>query len=141
MSQVNPDPHEGGYVYQPTHAVTANFPQGVDVGALRGALTGAGLAPDQLHVFQGEAGADQLDLKGERHGGWVRFRRELERVFSSYEAWVFDQAEELLRSGGVFVAAFTGGDEARKARAVEVLMSYGGQGVRYWGPRSMEIFF
>ena len=62
-------------------------------------------------------------------------------MFSSYEAWVFDQAEEVLRSGGVFVAAFTGGDEARKARAVEVLKSHGGQGVRYWDQGSMEIFF
>ena len=56
MSQVNPDPHAAGYVYEPTDAVTANFPRGVDVEALRRALTGAGLAPDQLHVFQGEAG-------------------------------------------------------------------------------------
>ena len=24
MSQVNPDPHDAGYVYQPTHAVTAD---------------------------------------------------------------------------------------------------------------------
>jgi hypothetical protein len=29
MSQVNPDPHDEGYVYQPTQAVTARFPAGV----------------------------------------------------------------------------------------------------------------
>ena len=141
MSQVNPDPHAGGYKHWPTHAVTADFPQGVDVQALQGALADAGLASDQVQVFQGEAGADQLDLKGERHGGWVRFRRGLERVLSSHDAWVFDRTEGVLRSGGVVVAAFTGGDDGRKARAIEVLKSHGGQGLRYWGQGSMEIFF
>ncbi len=141
MAQVNPDPHRGGYVYQPTHAVTAAFPRGVEIETLQKALTGAGFAPDQLHVFQGQAGASKLDLKGEQHGGWVPLRRKLERVFESHESGVFDQAEEVLRSGGVVVVAFTGGDEARKARAVELLKSHGGQAVRHWGPKSMEIFF
>ena len=62
-------------------------------------------------------------------------------MFHSYETWVFDQAEKVLWAGGVVVAAMTGGDEARKDRAVAVLKSHGGQGVRYWGPKSMEIFF
>ena len=83
----------------------------------------------------------ELDLKGDRHGPWVRFRRDLERTLQPYEAWVFDQGEEALRSGGVIVAVTTGGDRARKARAVEILKSHGGRGVRYWGPKSMEIFF
>ena len=141
MTQANRDPHRAGYVYEPTYMTTAIFPRGVDVEALQGALTGAGFAPDELLVFQGEAGADELDLKGERHSGWVQFRRDLERMFHSYETWVFDQAEKALWSGGVVAAAMTGGDKARKGRAVEVLKALGGQGVRYWGPKSMEIFF
>src|SRR5690348_11439412 len=82
--------------------------------------------PSKVQVFRGEAGADQLDLKGERHGGWVRFRRELQQVFAD-ETEIFRRAEEVLRSGGVVVAAFTGGDAARKARAAGVLKSHGGQ--------------
>jgi hypothetical protein len=137
MSQVNPDPHEAGYVYQPTHAVNAEFPQGVNVQVLQRALADAGFGPDQVQVFQGEAGAAQLDLKGERHGGWVHFRRELERVFAD-ETPDFDRAEEVLQGGGTVVAALTGGDAARKARAAEVLKSHGGQAVRYWGEFTIE---
>jgi hypothetical protein len=101
-------------VYQPTHAVTGDFPHGVDVQALQRALTDVGFGPDQVQVFQGEAGAARLDLEGERHGGWVHFRLGLERVFAD-EAEVFDRVEEVLKSGGVVVAAFTGGDAALRA--------------------------
>jgi hypothetical protein len=141
MTQVNRDPHSAGYMYEPTHAVTANFPHGVNVEALQGALTVAGFVPEQVYVFEGPAGAGRLDLKGERHGGWVRFRRKLEQAFQSYEASVADQAEEVLRSGGAVVAVVTGGDAARKGRAVEVLKSHGGRNVRYWAPgASAEAF-
>ena len=141
MSQVNRDPHGAGYMYEPTHMVTAIFPHGADVDALKAACAGAGFAPDELQVFQGETGADTLDLKGERHSDWVRFRRNLERLFHSYETWVFDQGEKALWSGGVIAAVMTGGDKRRKDRAVEIMKSHGGRGVRYWGPKSMEIFF
>lgn len=134
MPEVNRDPHSAGYMYEPTHAVTANFPQGVNVEVLQGAFTVAGFVPDQVYVFQGRAGADQLDLKGERHGGWVQFRRKLEQAFRSYETSIANQAEEVLRSGGAVAAVITGGDAARKVRAVEVLESHGGRNVRYWAP-------
>ena len=137
MSQVNPDPHDEGYVYQPTHAVTGDFPAGVDVQAVQRELADAGFAAEQVQVFQGEAGAAQLDFKGERHGGWVQFRRAIERLIAD-ETTVFDRAEELLRSGGVVVAAFTGGDAALKDRAVDVLKSHGGQPVRYWGEWTVD---
>lgn len=137
MSQVNPDPHDAGYVYAPTHAVTADFPQRVDIAALQQSLKDAGFGADQLQVFQGEEGADQLDLKGERQGGWVRFRRQVERALAD-ETVVFDQVDKVLRSGGAVAAAFTGGDDARKTKAVEVLRSYGGQVVRYWSGLTIE---
>ena len=137
MSQVNPDPHDEGYVYQPTHAVTGDFPAGVDVQAVQRALADAGFGAEQVQVFVGEAGAAQLDFKGERHGGWVQFRRALEQLFAD-ETTVFDRAEELLQSGGVVVAAFTGGDAALKDRAVDVLKSHGGQPVRYWGEWTID---
>src|SRR5205085_3371162 len=96
MSQINPDPHAAGYKYWPTHAVTAFFPPGVDVQAVQQGLTAAGFGPDQIQIFQGEAGADQLDLKGERHGGWVHFRRELQQMYAD-ETSILDRAEEVLR--------------------------------------------
>lgn len=137
MTQINPDPYAAGYVYQPTYAVTAEFPHGVDVEALQGALTDVGFGPGAVQVFQGARGADQLDLHGDRHGAWVHFRRALERVFAD-EIAVLDRAEEILRSGGVVAAAFTGEDAARKGLAAEVLKSHGGQEVQYWGKWTIE---
>lgn len=132
MSKVNLDPHDVGYVYQPTHAVSARFPTGVDDQAVERAFTDAGFSPDQLMVFEGKEGAVKLDLQGVRHGGWVQFRRGLERLFTD-ETVIFDRTEEVLRSGGMVVAAFTGGDAALIDRAVEVLKSHGGHEVVYFG--------
>jgi hypothetical protein len=141
MPVINPDPHRDRYVFEPSHLVTAKFPGQVDLGAFGSAFTGAGFAREQVHVFQGQEGANELDLAGKRHGRWVQFRRKLESVFLTHEAWVFEQAEETLRSGGVVVVVTTGPDDARKDQAAEILKSLGGQGVRYWGPKSMQIFF
>src|SRR3954465_9547575 len=156
MSQVNPDPHDEGYVYQPTQAVTARFPAGVDDQAVERALIDAGFPPDQLMVFEGKEGAVQLDLQGVRHGGWVEFRRGVERLFTD-ETAIFDRTEEGLMSGGVMVGAFTGGggtpkkrsggvmgaafaggDATLKGRAVEVLKAHGGQEVVYWGEWTIQ---
>ncbi len=137
MSQINPDPHAKGYVSEPTHAVTAFFAPGVDARALQNVLIGAGFAPDLVQVFQGKAGAAQLDVEGERHGGWIHFRRALELALAD-ETADLERAEEVLLSGGVVVAVFTGGDAARKARAAEVLKAHGGQEVRYWGEWVIE---
>jgi hypothetical protein len=56
----------------------------------------------------------------------------------THEATIFNRAEEMLRAGGVVVAAFTEGDVALKDRAVDVLKSYGGQPVKYWGEWIIE---
>ena len=131
MPQVNPDPHDEGYVYQPTHAVTGDFPAGVDVQAVQRALTDAGFGPEQVQVFEGEAGGPAR-LQGGAARRLGQFRRALEQLFAD-ETTIFDRAEEVLRSGGVMVAAFTGGDAALRDRAVEVLKSHSGQEVVYWG--------
>lgn len=131
MSTVNPDPHADGYLYEPARAVTANFPAAVDVPSVRQALADAGFGPEQTQVFVGAAGATQLDLKGERRGGWVEFRRTLERMYT--ETKIFDRIDRVLESGGALVVAFTEGDGSRKARAAEVLKSHGGEHVWYWG--------
>src|SRR4051794_29947623 len=132
MSRVNPDPHDEGYVYQPTHAVTARFPAGVDDQAVERALIDAGFRPDQLMVFEGKEGAVQLDLQGVRHGGWVEFRRGVERLFTD-ETAIFDRTEEVLMSGGVMVAAFTGGGGPPKKQGGGGGEGAGGPGGGGWG--------
>jgi hypothetical protein len=137
MSQLNPDPHKAGYVYEPTQAVSAHFPPGTDVRAIQRSLADAGFGADQVDVFVGEPGRDRLDLEGDRHGGWVQFRRYLERLFSN-RTYVFDRGEAVLESGGAVVVVFTGGDAARKVRSAEVLKSYGPLEAWYWGLWAIE---
>jgi hypothetical protein len=108
MSRTNPDPHEAGYVYQPTRAVTAFFPANRGVQAMLGALSEAGFAGEKVDVFSGVRGAEQLDLTGETHGAWVRFRRGLESALAD-EAEVYQRAEQVLRAGRSVVAVFTDG--------------------------------
>jgi hypothetical protein len=137
MTQLNRDPHAAGYVHYPTGAVTAELPPGADVPDLLRALGDAGFGPDSVHVFRGEAGAEVLDLSGERHGGWVHFRREMQGAFTD-ESKILDHADSALRAGGVLVAVYCGTDEARKRRAAEVLESRGGQEVWHWGKWALE---
>jgi hypothetical protein len=137
MTQVNLDPHAAGYVHYPTGAVTAEFPPGADVPGLQRALADIGFGPDCVQFFQGEAGADVLDLTGERHGGWVQFRRQMQEALTD-EAKILDHADGALRAGGVVVAVFCGADEGRKARAAEVLKSQGGREVWHWGKWTLE---
>src|SRR5206468_5679655 len=66
--------------------LTARFPAGVDDQAVERALIDAGFRPDQLMAFEGKEGAVQLDLQGVRHGGWVEFRRGVERLFTDETA-------------------------------------------------------
>ena len=79
-------------------------------------------------VFEGKEGAVQLDLQGVRHGGWVQFRRAVERLFTD-ETRIFDRTEEVLLSGGMMVAASTGGDAALErpgGRGAEIARRAGG---------------
>ena len=132
MIRLNPDTQTGGYAYMPIRSVTSRFPAGSDVqGALR-ALTCAGFRDDQIDVFTGEIGADQLDNEGRLHGVWVRFVRGLQDMVTD-EAPLFHRAEDTLRSGGSVVAVFTAGREDERRRAAESLKSCGGIDTVYWG--------
>jgi hypothetical protein len=137
MSRTNPDPHEAGYVYQPTNAVTAFFPASQGVQAMLGALSEAGFAGEKVDVFSGEQGAEQLDLAGEKHGAWVHFRRRLESALAD-EAEVYQRAEQVLRAGGSVVEVFTDGSAGQKEVAAGVLKVHHGEEVTYWGAMVIE---
>src|SRR5436309_1537353 len=113
MSRTTPGPLEAGYVYHPTMAVTAFFSTGQGGQAILDALSEAGFACEKVELFSGGPGIERLDLAGERHGAWVRFRRGLESVLAD-EAGVYQRAEQVLRSGGSVVAVFTDGGEGQK---------------------------
>lgn len=132
MIRLNPDPQTGGYAYMPIRSVTSRFPAGRDVQAALQALTRAGFRDDQIDIFTGEIGADQLDSKGRLHGVWVRFVRSLQDVFTE-EAKLFHRADETMRAGGSVVAVFTAGREEERRRASEILKANGGIDTVYWG--------
>ena len=132
MIRLNPDPQTGGYAYMPIRSVTARFPAGRDVQAALQALTRAGFRDDQIDVFTGKVGADQLDTEGRLHGVWVRFVRGLRDTFTD-EAELFHRADETMRAGGSVVAVFTAGQKEERRRASEIMKSQGAQDTVYWG--------
>jgi hypothetical protein len=137
MAQVNPDPHQAGYVFEPTGAVTAFFPAGQNPGQAVGELSEAGFAQQQVEVFSGPRGASQLDLTGEKHGAWVEFQRRLEGGTAD-EAEFLQRADQLLRNGGFVVAAFTNGDENKKELAARILRAHKGYDIIYWGEWTID---
>ena len=139
MSTVNPDPNQAGYVYQPTNAVTASFPRGQEPNGVLRELTDAGFKEEQITVFTGKQGSVQLDLNGENHGAWVRFRRAIEHAFAD-EADAHQRTDDLLLSGGSLVVAFTDGDAAKKERAASIFKAHQSQEVLYWGEWVLERF-
>lgn len=132
MIRLNPDPKTGGYAYMPIRSVTSRFPSGADHQKAIQALTRAGFRDDQINVFTGKLGADQMDTGGKVHGLWVRFVRALEDIFTD-EAQLFHRADETMRSGGSVVTVFTAGREPERRRAAEILKSHGGLDTVYWG--------
>ena len=132
MIRINPDPHAYGYKYEPTRAVTAIFPTTRDTTGVLRALTDAGLDQGRIDVFTGTEGADRLDPEGKHHGPWVRFRRFLTGQFDEGRE-VLHKEEEALRAGGAVVEVFTDGEQAQRARAVDILKAAGGTDVMYWG--------
>jgi hypothetical protein len=137
MSRINPDPHETGYAYQPTGAVTAFLPAGHDAQPMLLALSEAGCTSENIDLFVGKEGAAQLDLAGERHGAWVRLRRAVERAFAD-ETEVFERAEQVLQTGGGVVVVFTDEDAGQEERTAEILKTYHGEEVTYWGNMVIE---
>jgi hypothetical protein len=132
MVRINPDPHAHGYQYEPTRAVTAFLPAGMNTDGVLHALSDAGFERERIDVFTGEEGANRLDPEGKHHGLWVRFRRPVEGIFDEGHE-ILHRAEQNLRAGGAVVEVFTHGEIAERQRAANILKAAGGTDVIYWG--------
>lgn len=139
MIRINPDPHAGGYVFAPIHAVTAFFPPGEDVRPVLNELSAAGFPDDVIQAFTGTEGLEKLDPEARHHGWWVRFMRAIEDTFFEDDQ-EFRRAEQILKAGGSVVAVFTFKDREKKKRAAEILAAHHGRDVMYWGPILREYF-
>jgi len=145
MPQLNSDPHADGYVYTPEHCVTALFPPGTDMNAVRAAALsagqGAGLSDENVFVFQGQEGAAQIDIQAHKQGAYSRLRRGVDNVLSD-QMQLLEQADRVLKNDGGAAAIYVGpadeNDPHKAKRAANFLKVHGGQEVYYWGGLAIE---
>src|SRR6185503_1700255 len=104
MPDINPNPHEYGYVFIPINRITALFASENDLREAVKELFSAGFAPENLDIFVGEQGADALDLTGEGHGTVTRRVRNFEALMVQVAGDSHQRADEALRAGGAAVA-------------------------------------
>ena len=131
MVQVNPDPSQDNYQFNPIDRVTGLFDRQGPVTDSVKALEAAGVPSSAIEVFTGDEGIRKLDATGEEHGP-------AGKLFRLVESWVSDtsdfhaSAAAHLAAGGYIVAAHVGEDEALKERAMHTLSDHGAHDVRYW---------
>ena len=114
MPDINPNPHEYGYVFIPINRITALFASENDLREAVKELFSAGFAPENLDIFVGEQGADALDLTGEGHGTVTRRVRNFEALMVQVAGDSHQRADEALRAGGAAVAVLLDGKETMK---------------------------
>ena len=136
MVTVNPE--QTGQ-YSPVQRVTAIYETREQLRTILHALHEAGFTEQEIELFIDEAGAEQLDLTGQKAGAVVQFYRELVMALSD-ETEIRAQLDETLRNGGMSVNVFTGDEEEKKYRAVQILKAHHPQDLRYWGHLSIECF-
>lgn len=131
MVDVNPDPTQDSYQFNPIERVTGLFDAHDPVATTVAALQAAGVTSNDIEVFAGHEGMRKLDASGEAHGA-------AGRLFRLVESWVSDTSDfhalaaAHLASGGYVLAACVGDDEELKARVMELLAAQGASDVKYW---------
>lgn len=131
MVDVNPDPAQDNFQFNPIERVTGLFDAHDPVTATVAALPAAGVAASNIEVFAGEEGMRKLDATGGEHGTAAK-------IFRVVESWVSDtsdfhaMAAEHLAAGGYIVAAWVGKDQALKDSVMQLLADQGARDVKYW---------
>ena len=137
MVQVNPNPHEHGYVFIPTNRVTGMFASYNDLQGALQALGPLGFGSQNIDVFAGPEGAELLDLCGQRHGIATWMLRNVAALVSD-DATLHQQADALLRAGGGAIGVLMDGKESMKDQVAAVLKANHAQMVHYWGRLTTE---
>jgi hypothetical protein len=138
MPDINPNPHEYGYVFIPINRITALFASKNDLREAVKELSSAGFAPENLDIFVGEQGADALDLTGEGHGTITRRVRNFEALMVQVAGDSHQRADEALRAGGAAVAVLLDGKETMKNQVASLLKRHRATVIRYWGRWTIE---
>jgi diadenosine tetraphosphate (Ap4A) HIT family hydrolase len=138
MARINPDPYAGGHVFALVNRVTGLVDSEEEAMATVRALEEGGVAPGDIDVFIGAAGARCLDLSGREHGRVVRLLRRFEAAVGD-ERGPKRRIEEGLARGESLVCvrvSYPTGDD--KPRAFRILESRHGHEIHYWGPLAFE---
>lgn len=130
MLLLNPLLRNLGYSYVPVCSLSCRLPAGCDISGLVQAMSLAGFLEDRIQIYTGSVGAERLG--GRRNGVFVWFYRWLEDIFMDLAA-LYQRADVSMRLGGHVMVVATDGLEGDRRRAAEILKSYGGVDVVYWG--------
>ncbi len=137
MIKINEDPHANGYTNVPAKGVTGFFPQGADLEPILTELQTAGVAANNIQVFTGTVGEEQLDPLGERHGYFTQFMKFVEKQLFD-ENILFQRAQDVLQNGGSVVLVHPEADDLDWRPFGDILKSHGGRDVTHWGQWVVE---
>jgi hypothetical protein len=138
MANINPDPHEYGYVFIPLNRITSLFASRDDARAAVNEVCSIGFLPQNIDVFVGSEGAATLDLSGAAHGAAIRRVRDFEAFMVGAAGDAHQRADTALKAGGVAIAILMDGNEARKTDLAALLRRHHATVVRYWGRWTIE---
>jgi diadenosine tetraphosphate (Ap4A) HIT family hydrolase len=137
MARVNRDPYTGGHLFALVNRVTCLLDTEDEVMASVRALEEAGVATDDIDIFQGEQGARCLDLSGREHGRVVRLLRTLEAAVGE-ERETNRRIDEALRRGATLLCVKVHRKSDEKARAFAIFRALHGREIHYWGHWGFE---
>ena len=139
MANMNPNPHEYGYVFIPLNRITSLFASRDDARAAVNEMCSIGFLPQNIDVFVGEEGAATLDLSGAAQGGAaIRRVRDFEAFMVGVAGDAHQCADTAWKAGGVAIAILMDGNEARKTDLAALLRRHHATVVRYWGRWTIE---
>ena len=139
MVSINPVASETSKKFSPTNHVTGLFLTTERLPALLDDLQAAGFSDEDIEIFSGHEGAEELDFNGKHKGVVRRLLHDLVMALSD-ESQLQDQIDDALREGGIFVSVDTRGENTKKEQAIQVLEANYAEDVCYWGHLAVERF-
>lgn len=139
MPPLDPRLQRSGAQFLPDKCVTALFPISTGAYKARSRLLEMEFADEQIELFAGEVGAEQLDVDGEQMSGFQKALQAITQALAD-DAGYLDRTNAVLKQGGAVVSVDTGDDEATVRRAVAALKDAGGEDVQHWGQWRTEQF-
>ncbi len=124
-----------GFQGYPENHVLAAFDSRADAAAALDDLREEGLSEDEVAVYAGEQGAEDIDSDGTSHGFGSVVVRSVQLILTDRDR--LSEYEEAVEGGGVVIAA-QAEDDDRKHLLSAVFQRHSGRDVRYYGTMTVE---